>query len=138
MYVQKIISKEISKEIHGFSDASLAAYGACLYVRVTKPNGDCTSHLLCAKSKIAPLKVISLPRLELCAAVILVRLYDKVISKLDLKIQKRYFWSNSSIVLSWITSPSTRWQTFVAHRVGEIQDLTSINEWHHVGTNDNY
>jgi len=67
----------------------------------------------------------------------LVRLCNKVIPKLGIKIQRRYFWSNSSIVLAWVTTPSTRWQTFVAHRVEEIHDLISINVWHHIGTKDN-
>jgi len=124
-------------EIHGFADANIAAYGACLYVRVTNNDGFCTSRLICAKSKVSPLKVISLTGLELCAAVVLAKLADKIVSKMCLKIQRHYFWSDSSIVLAWVTSSSSSWQTFVAHRVGEIQDLTRINEWNHVGTKDN-
>lgn len=113
-------------EIHGFSDSSITAYVACLYILVIDSNNKRTSNLICAKSKVAPLKTMSLPRLELCAAQVLARLAKQIIPKLNLNIKKKYFWTDSINTWHWITSPSTKWQTFVAHRVGEIQDLTNI------------
>ncbi|CAI6352741.1 unnamed protein product [Macrosiphum euphorbiae] len=134
-----IISKHkiINIQIHGFADASTKAYGACLYLRSTDEVGTHTVRLIFAKSKVAPLKTISLPRLELCAALLLARMQHRVIPKLRLEIERKYFWSDSTITLAWISSPSTRWKTFVAHRVGEIQDLSCTSEWSHVSTHDN-
>jgi len=127
----------IDVQIHGFADASIEDYGCCLFLRSTNSDGVHTSRLLCAKSKVAPLKVLSLPRLELCAAVLLARLASKVIPKIQLDISKKYFWSDSNIVLTWIASQSTKWRTFVAHRVGEIQEKTSVVDWAQVDTKDN-
>jgi len=73
----------------------------------------------------------------LWAAVVLSQLADKIISKIFLKIQHRYFRFDSSIVLAWITSSSSRAQIFVAHKVSNIHDLTMINEWNHVDIKDN-
>ncbi|KAF0729511.1 Integrase catalytic domain-containing protein, partial [Aphis craccivora] len=129
--------KIINVQIHGFADASIEAYGRCLFLRSTNSDGVHTSKLICAKSKVAPLKVVSLPRLELCAAVLLARLANRVIPKMQLGVTKNYFWSDSNIVLAWISSQSTRWRTFVAHRVGEIQEKTSLADWAHVDTKDN-
>lgn len=66
-------------EIHGFSDASSHAYGACIYVRSIGVNDHCTTRLLCAKSRITPLKTVSIPRLELCATVLLARMSRNII-----------------------------------------------------------
>ncbi|CAI6372181.1 unnamed protein product [Macrosiphum euphorbiae] len=124
-------------QVHGFADASTIAYGACLYIRTT----DCTkkhyTRLIVAKSRVAPLKTVSLARLELCAAVLLVRLAKKIIPKLRIKITREYYWSDSSIVLAWINAPSSRWKTFVAHRVGEIQEVTDSSQWRHVTSEHN-
>jgi len=65
------------------------------------------------------------------------RLASKIIKKLKLNIIHRYFWTDSTIVISWISSPSTQWDVFVAHRVGEIQDQTAVYEWRHVNSPDN-
>lgn len=124
-------------EVHGFSDASTVAYGCCLYLRCTDDVGVHHTNLICAKSKVAPLKTLSLPRLELCAALLLTRLANNLIPKLQLKVSRQYFWTDSKIVLAWIASSSTKWKTFVAHRVSEIQDKTAINEWRHVNTHEN-
>ncbi|XP_015374667.1 PREDICTED: uncharacterized protein LOC107169419 [Diuraphis noxia] len=136
---RKIIGGGINIEfqLHGFADASLKAYGACLYLRSTDVTESSVVNLICAKSKVAPLKVVSLPRLELFAALLLARLASRVIPKLNLPITRRQFWSDSNLVIAWISSPSTQWRTFVAHRVREIQELTLFSEWTHVGTRDN-
>ncbi|CAI6345625.1 unnamed protein product [Macrosiphum euphorbiae] len=130
-------SNVLVTQIYGFADASIQAFGACLYARTTDALGNHHSRLIVAKSKVAPLKVVSLARLELCAAVLFARLAYKIIPKLNITINKKHFWSDSTIVLAWINSPSTRWKTFVAHRVGEIQTLTAAAEWGYVKSTDN-
>ncbi|XP_018405041.1 PREDICTED: uncharacterized protein LOC108781544 [Cyphomyrmex costatus] len=124
-----------SMQIHGFCDASQNAYGVCIYVRTRTGPHEYRSELLCSRSRVAPLKAVSLPRLELCAALLLARLIAKVREALDhLKV---FLWSDSTIALNWITSPSRRWSTFVANRVGEVQRITEIEHWHHVSSSDN-
>lgn len=93
-------SKDI--QIHGFSDASELAYACCIYTRSVNKDGRIESHLVCAKSRVAPLKSISLPRLELCGCLILSRLLSKVLSALTLNINSIILWSDSQVALSWI------------------------------------
>lgn len=124
-------------EIHGFCDASQKAYGASVYVRVVNENGDCRVNLLCSKSRVAPLKILSIPRLELCGALLLAGLVKSVVSSLDITISKTYLWTDSTIVLAWLKGNASNWKTFVSNRVGEIQRLTSFGQWNHVVTEDN-
>lgn len=134
---RKMISDELNElEIHGFSDASEHAYGACVYVR-SRIGTDYVTQLVCAKSRVAPLKRISLPRLELCGAVILAKLVDKLKHSLSCNVSKIYYWSDSMVTLHWIRNTSTPWKTFVANRVSIIQTLTNIEDWRHVGSIDN-
>ncbi|XP_063994322.1 uncharacterized protein LOC135171624 [Diachasmimorpha longicaudata] len=124
-------------EIHGFADASSIAYGACLYVRSTNVHGQIKTQLLCSRSRVAPLKTISIPRLELCAALTLVELYNSVQKAIRFDPSRVVLWSDSMITLHWISKSPHLLQTFVANRVTEIQKGTKHCEWRHIGSADN-
>ena len=119
-------------QIHGFCDSSEKAYGACIYIRSIDSNQKTSCELLCSTSRVAPLKQLTIPRLELCAAALLAKLYKKVTCALNITIHEFHLWTDSSIVLAWIQGPCNKWKTFVSNRVSLIQELTATATWHHV------
>jgi len=125
--------------LHAFCDASMKAYGACVYLVTTDEENKTSSALLCSKSRIAPIKnkTITLPRLELCGAVVLVRLVKNTIEALKLKYEKIYAWSDSTIALAWIAGDPSRQKIFVSNRTAEIQSTLPTKYWHHVRSEDN-
>lgn len=134
-----VLSLESFKQIetHGFSDASEKAYGACCYLVQSNHNKFRVSTLICVKSRVAPLKAISLPCLELCAVVLLVKLLEKVKLILQLPGERSTFWTDSTIVLSWINSEPSRWCNFVANRTVCIKTFSSPADWRHVPSTSN-
>lgn len=110
----------VRSEIHGFSDASSYAYGACVYLRSEDNNGQIFVKLIWAKSKVAPLKTQTIPRLELTAALLLARLIDKVKTALQIPCSRVMCWCDSTIVLGWLHMNLSQLQIFVANRVAAI------------------
>lgn len=91
--------------LHGFCDACEKGFGACIYVLSKDKESKNQVNLLCSKSRVAPLKTLSLPRLELCAALLLSRLKEVVKRALRAPIQGVHLWSDSTITLCWIKMP---------------------------------
>jgi len=86
-------------QLHVFADASEKAYGAAAYIRSVSQDGVITVRLLCAKSKIAPIKRVSLPRLELCAAKLATQLKQRIKNDLQLSNSQIFLWTDSTAVL---------------------------------------
>ncbi|XP_026827648.1 uncharacterized protein LOC105278596 [Ooceraea biroi] len=124
-------------ELHGFSDASNAALAAVVYLKVSSSSKNVKITLLAGKSKVAPIKPISVPRLELCAAVLLSRLICFVRRSLSAEDIKCHCWTDSTVVLTWVSQHSSRWRTFVANRVADIQSRLADCEWRYVSTDSN-
>ncbi|GFW68689.1 uncharacterized protein TNCV_530421 [Trichonephila clavipes] len=121
-------------ELHGFADASEKCYGGVMYCRSQSPDGATTVKLVTSKSRVAPVKSVTMPRLELCAAVLLAKLMKRVETALQMKTSPVYLWSDSIIVLAWIQKEPNLLKTFVANRVATIQHLTNAEQWHHVSS----
>ncbi|XP_070144885.1 uncharacterized protein [Drosophila kikkawai] len=123
-------------QYHAFCDASQDAYGAAIFVRVETADG-CCAHLLASKTRVAPGRSISIPRLELCGAVLLTELAASVICELPPKAYEIFYWTDSTIVLAWLGKPAFTWTTFVANRVAKIEQRTNESKWGHVRSEDN-
>ncbi|XP_055850678.1 uncharacterized protein LOC129915223 [Episyrphus balteatus] len=124
-------------QLHGFSDASSAAYGAVIYVRTENTNGTGKGRLLISKTRLAPLRTITIPRLELAAAELLSRLLVEVRNSMEWIDTPCFLWSDSSVVLHWIRKLPCDLKTYVANRVSSIQSNTQAKCWHYVNTKEN-
>lgn len=124
-------------ELHGFCDASINGFGACIFIRSKDEEGRVQVNLLCSKSRVSPLKPLTIPKLELCGAVLLAKLTEQVQKAFDLPISRCFFWSDSTVVLGWLKTSPNMLKTFVCNRVADIQQLTSHGTWRHVPTKCN-
>lgn len=122
--------------LHGFCDSSEQAMAALVYV-VQKCDNFASSMLICAKTRVAPLSPVTIPRLELNGAVLLANLMNRVAENLNVSKANIHLWTDSSIVLCWLRKHPSTLKTFVSHRVKEIQSLYGENHWRHVRTHEN-
>lgn len=126
-----------TREFHHFSDASSVGYGQCSYLRSIDASGRVYCSLLMGKSRVAPRKALTIPRLELTAAVVSVKTHALLKREFEFNDATHYFWTDSSVVLGYIANEAKRFHAFVGNRVQQIRDQTIPSQWRYVATNDN-
>ena len=136
-YKPKDFGQVVRAELHHFSDASVRGYGQCSYLRLVDDTNKVHCALVMGKSRVAPLKPVTIPRLELTAAVCSVRISQQIHRELEYRIDKDLFWTDSKVVLGYISNESRRFHVFVSNRVQEIRDSTHRNQWRYVDTKQN-
>ena len=119
-------------ELHVFADASEDTKSAVAYLRSQLKEYSADLAFVIGKCRVAPMRHLSIPRLELTAAVMGVRLKEQIVKEHKMRIQCCSFWLDSTTVLQWIHSSHRRQQVFMANRVAEILDTTDVSQWRHV------
>ncbi|XP_042243339.1 uncharacterized protein LOC121880251 [Homarus americanus] len=122
----------ISLQLHYFCDASQVAYAVATYLRTGDNEGNAGFSFFCGKARLAPLKQLTVPRLELCAAVLATRADQTVKRKIGVPLEESVFWTDSMIVVKYIANLEKRFHTFIANRISAIHEVTEKAQWRHV------
>ena len=130
-------ARVVSMQLHGFSDASEQAYAGVVYIRSMDAEDKVHISLVTSKTKVAPIKRLTIPRLELCGAHLLAQLLHHVKEVLCIPLRSVYAWTDSTIVINWLGGDSKRFKTYVGNRVSQIVDLIAPIHWRHVSGTDN-
>ena len=123
--------------LHNISDASETGYGNCSYLRLVDENGRIHCSLVMGKARVAPLRTVTIPRLELTAATVLVRVANVLKEELDYEELQDFYWTDSKVVLGFISNKSRRFHVYVANRTQLIRDQTSPDQWRYVESGSN-
>ena len=129
--------KVVRYELHHFSDASSTGYGQCSYLRLINEKGNVHCALVMGKARVTPLRVVTIPRLELQAAIVSVKVSKFLRQELEYKEISEYFWTDSRVVLGYIGNDAKRFHVYVANRVQKIRDATEPQQWHYVSSENN-
>ena len=130
--------KVIDCSLHYFSDACEFGYGQATYLRMVDDKGKIHCSLVMGKARVTPMKYVSIPRIELTAAVLSVKI--AVMLRKELKLEqkiKEMFWTDSEVVLGYLKNDAKRFKVFVANRIQTIKNHTNINEWNYVSSKEN-
>lgn len=122
--------QRVTVELHGFCDASEQAYAAVIYLRTVDAVGDVHVSLVTSKTRVAPLKRLTIPRLELCGADLLAQMLSHVQKVLD--VSQVYAWTDSTVVLGWLGSDPRRFKPYVGNRIAHIIEHLPSEKWRHV------
>ena len=126
-----------SVELYNVADASVIGYGQCSYLRMVTDRDEVHCSLVMAKSRVTLLKPVTVPRLELTAAVVSTKISTFLQKELRYDNIPEVFWTDSKVILGYISNDVRRFHTFVANRVQVIRDRTSPDQWNYVDTKDN-
>ena len=126
-----------SIQLHGFSDASELAYAGVVYLRMMDSKGEVHTSLVISKTRVAPIKRLTIPRLELCGAHLLAKLLHHVREVLCIPLHNVYAWTDSTIVLNWLDGNPRRFKTYVGNRISCVMELVPPKQWNHVNGSDN-
>ena len=126
-----------SVELHYFSDASTNGYGQCTYLRLKNDEQQVHCALVMGKARVVPLKPTTVPRLELTAALLSVKIHTLLKKELEYDNVTETFWTDSQVVLGYINNEARRFQVFVANRVQQIRSQTEPTQWRHIRTAEN-
>ncbi|XP_028417119.1 uncharacterized protein LOC114541385 [Dendronephthya gigantea] len=121
-------------QLHHFADASQHGYGAVTYLKVKDKDGQVKRSFVMGKSRLAPIKPVTIPRMELSAAVVATKLDQITCQELSFPIDESFFWTDSTCVLRYIENQDKRFQTFVANRVAAIHNASSPAQWSYINT----
>lgn len=116
-------------ELHVFVDASPYAYACAVYLRIVDADGNPQCVLVAGKAKVTPLKPVTIPKLELQACILGVRLMKFVLDHHPIPIQRQTLWTDSTVALAWIRADPRNYRPYVAHRVVEILEHSSCDDW---------
>ncbi|XP_064122452.1 uncharacterized protein LOC135226673 [Macrobrachium nipponense] len=119
-----------------FSDASTVGYGVAAYL-VLHDGNQVQSNLVMGKSRVSPKKVVTIPRLELTAATVSVKVAQHILKELEFTVGKVVYYTDSTTVLHYIHSNTKRFPVFVANRVRVIRDYSQPEQWRFVNSSDN-
>ena len=125
-----------SSELHVFADASTQGYGICAYIRVCYDD-DFVTCFVCGKSRVTPLRPVTIPRLELTAAELATKLGSVVCKELQYSFERVVFWSDASVRLRYINSESSHFKMFVSNRLETIHTMSFAQQWRYVPTDLN-
>lgn len=124
-------------QLHHFADASEAGYGTVTYLRMLSQQRHIRVSFLLGKARVTPLKTITIPRLELTAAVLAVRVDSMLKLELNFRLEDSVFWTDSTSVIKYIKNEDRRFHTFVANRISTIREASEPWQWRHVCSKDN-
>ena len=129
--------KIVSAQLHSMSDASTTGYGQCSYLRLEDEHGKVYTSFVMGKARVTPKRTVTIPRLELAAAAVSVKIADALKEELEYENIEDHYWTDSKVVLGFISNESKRFHVYVANRVQLIQDHSSPSQWHYVETGSN-
>lgn len=115
----------------------MKAYSTVVYARTVSEENHVNVKFVCAKARVATLKELKIPRLELKAALLLPKLISRVANVLKIGREKLFSFSDSTIVLNWVKAPTSQLKQFVSNRVRQINSLVHVDSWRYIFIKNN-